>query len=57
MCPNPHFLYLSELSAETKLLDNCSVSLDVFALEVIKNAATFTYELKKCAACAMVLLV
>ena len=45
------------LSTETELFDDISVSLDVFGLEVIKNAATFTYELQKCTACAEVLLV
>lgn len=56
MWPSPFFV-LPLLSAETELLDNCPVSLDVFALEIIKSRTTFAYELEKCAACAVVLLV
>ncbi len=52
----PLFAFLI-LSTETELLDDIPVSLDVLALEVIKNATTFTYELQKCTACAEVLLV
>ena len=51
------FCPIAKLSTEAELLDDISVSLDVFGLEVIKNTTTFTYELQKCTACAEVLLV
>ena len=41
------FPAIASLSTETELLDDISVSLDVSLLEVIKKAASLTYEAKK----------
>ena len=46
-----------KLSAETKLLDDSSVSLDVDSLEVIQKLTSFTHEAKERTTCDNVLLV
>ena len=40
-------LHLYRLSAETKLLDDVPVSLDVNLLEIVQNLTTLTYKAKK----------
>ena len=39
--------YRMELSTETELLDDLSVSLDVNLLEVVQNLTSLTYEAEK----------
>lgn len=50
-------LQIYRLSAETELLNDISVSLDVDFLEVIKEAASLTYELQQRTTCSVVLFV
>lgn len=45
------------LSAESKLLHDRSVSLDVLLLEIVKEAASLSDQLKKRKTCGMVFLV
>ena len=44
---NPFSVPIVNLSTETELLDDLSVSLDVDLLEVIQKLTPFTYETKK----------
>ena len=44
--PLRRFLLFCSLSTEAKLLDDSSVSLDVYRLEIVKYTTTLTYKLK-----------
>ena len=56
MNPNPRFPILC-LSAETQLLDDSPVSLDVNFLKVVQELAALADQAKKAAACYHVFLV
>ena len=45
------------LLSETKLLNDSSVSLDVYLLEVVEEVSSVTYHLKETAAAVVVLMV
>lgn len=53
---HPLKIYLL-LSAETKLFDDISVSLDVIFLEIVQKLTSFTYETQKGTAGDIVLFV
>lgn len=53
----PYCKAIFSLSTETELLDDCSVSLDVSLLEVIKKTTPLTYELEECKTSCVVFLV
>ena len=50
-------IFLIVLFTKVEVLHNLTVSLDVLALEVVKELATLTYEAEECTLCVVVLLV
>ena len=45
------------LTTDTELLDDCAISFDVFACEIVEHATTLTYQHLKRSFCTIILSV